>query len=494
MPVLARPAAPPSTAKPNVRPSRSSSATSPAARCPKRKFSPTTTSAACRCSTSTSWTNSSASSCENAGVNGTHAEHVDAERLDQLGLARRLGEHRRVRPGPDHLGRVRVERHHHRLHAQLPGPLHGVPDDLLVPPVHAVEDADGDDRAAPATGCRLDPRHRCMPFLPHSVPVAAGGGDRRLTPARARPRAGARPVPLPDDRDQASVRAEDGVRPGDADRGQRATVREHLGLMRWSPSRRGKNRVAAAAQRQGDHGPARARSSSSRVAASARVNPPTAVRRSAVRWPPTPSAGAEVSGERPDVRAGRAATSTSSVHTPARSTADRQHVQPGDGDRRAASATSSPARTRCVGALAVTLIALTALGTWSISPVNAAASADRIASSVTRAGGRGGHDLALGVVGDRGLPQPDRRGVRLVRADHVGEQPGRPLDADDQHAGGHRVEGAAVPDPAGARQPAHPRHHVVRGHPGGLVHHDQPVGCSRAHPPRPSWRPSLPDP
>jgi hypothetical protein len=86
-----------------------------------------------------------------------HAERVDAELLDQLGLAGRLGEHRRVRPGPDHLGRVRVEGHHHRLHAQVAGALHGVPDDRLVAAVHAVEDADRDHRPAPAAGHRLVP-------------------------------------------------------------------------------------------------------------------------------------------------------------------------------------------------------------------------------------------------------------------------------------------------------------------------------------------------
>ena len=101
-----------------------------------------------------------------------HAERVDAERLDQLGLAGRLGQHRRVRAGPDHLGRVRVEGHHHRLHAELPGPLHGVPDDRLVSAVHAVEDADGDHRPAPPAGHRLvppPPLHRTLLRL-HTCP------------------------------------------------------------------------------------------------------------------------------------------------------------------------------------------------------------------------------------------------------------------------------------------------------------------------------------
>ena len=60
----------PSAVKPYFSPSSASRATSPAARCPKRKFSPTTTVAACSRSTSTRRTNSSGSSLENSGVNG----------------------------------------------------------------------------------------------------------------------------------------------------------------------------------------------------------------------------------------------------------------------------------------------------------------------------------------------------------------------------------------------------------------------------------------
>ncbi len=59
-----------STAMPKVRPSLRSSGTSPAARWPNRKFSPTTTTAACRCATSTSCTNASADNRENSSVNG----------------------------------------------------------------------------------------------------------------------------------------------------------------------------------------------------------------------------------------------------------------------------------------------------------------------------------------------------------------------------------------------------------------------------------------
>src|SRR4051812_14769009 len=62
---------PSSTVKPNERPSPASSVTSPAARCPKRKLSPTTTTAECSASTSTSCTNASGLSSENSRVNGT---------------------------------------------------------------------------------------------------------------------------------------------------------------------------------------------------------------------------------------------------------------------------------------------------------------------------------------------------------------------------------------------------------------------------------------
>jgi hypothetical protein len=84
-----------------------------------------------------------------------HAERIHTELLDQLGLADRLGQHRRMRARADHLGRVRVERHHHRLQTEVAGAFHGVPDDRLVAAVHTVEDADRHHRPAPATGHRL---------------------------------------------------------------------------------------------------------------------------------------------------------------------------------------------------------------------------------------------------------------------------------------------------------------------------------------------------
>jgi hypothetical protein len=70
-------------------------------------------------------------------------------------------------------------------------------------------------------------------------------------------------------------------------------------------------------------------------------------------------------------------------------------------------------------------------------------------------------DIPLGVVGHRRLAEPYRRGIRLVTADEVGEQPGSRPQAEDEHAGGHRVEGARMADLAGAGEPADPADDIV---------------------------------
>ena len=85
-------------------------------------------------------------------------------------------------------------------------------------------------------------------------------------------------------------------------------------------------------------------------------------------------------------------------------------------------------------------------------------------------------DLALGVVGEGGLPEPDRRGVGLVAADQERQELGGPVDPEHEHPGSHRVQGAGVAHATGAAQPAHLGHHVVAGPAGRLVHDEQPVG------------------
>ena len=94
----------------------------------------------------------------------------------------------------------------------------------------------------------------------------------------------------------------------------------------------------------------------------------------------------------------------------------------------------------------------------------------RVGDTVSR---NGLQDLALGVLGRRGLPQPDGGGVRLVGSGQQAEDLGGPVDADDQHAGGHRVERASVPDLAGAEDAPAAAHHVMAGHPRRLVHDDK---------------------
>jgi len=74
--------------------------------------------------------------------------------------------------------------------------------------------------------------------------------------------------------------------------------------------------------------------------------------------------------------------------------------------------------------------------------------------------------------------------IRLGVERQVPEQPGGPLHAEHQHAGGHRVQRAGVADLAGAQQPAQPTHHVVRGQAAWFVH-DHEAGWGG------SWTPIL---
>ena len=92
--------------------------------------------------------------------------------------------------------------------------------------------------------------------------------------------------------------------------------------------------------------------------------------------------------------------------------------------------------------------------------------------------GRGGagEQVALGVISDRRLTEPDGGDVRLLGEQQVAEQPGGAAVAEDQHTRRHRVEGAGVADLAGAEAPPGARHHVVGGDPARLVDDDQPGG------------------
>ena len=140
---------------------------------------------------------------------------------------------------------------------------------------------------------------------------------------------------------------------------------------------------------------------------------------------------------------------------------------------RAASSTVCPSRASRYARLPPTLTALTADGTCAISPRSAATAAS-ISASVTCCGRNRLQHFAFGVLGRGGLTQPDGRGIRLVGRGQQAEDLGGPLDTDHQHAGGHRVQRARVPDLAGGEDAPAPRHHVVAGHPGGLVDDTSP--------------------
>src|SRR4051812_29995707 len=60
------------------------------------------------------------------------------------------------------------------------------------------------------------------------------------------------------------------------------------------------------------------------------------------------------------------------------------------------------------------------------------------------------------------------------------EQPGGAADADDEHTGGHRVEGSGVTDAPRAGEPAYPPDDVMRGPAGRLVDDDQSIGGAKS--------------
>ena len=165
----------------------------------------------------------------------------------------------------------------------------------LVSTVDTVEDPDRHHRAAPARRApRPLPRQRCT-------------ASRSLSPAGATAGAsttcGAGPaVAFGHDRQDRAVRTEDRVRPGEADRRQRTAV-ESTRACSASTSRRGKHRGGRGVERMRRPGrPAPA--SSSRVDASARVNPPTAGTAQRGEVPADPQRRPEVAGDGPDVGAG----------------------------------------------------------------------------------------------------------------------------------------------------------------------------------------------
>src|SRR5690606_30943696 len=90
---------------------------------------------------------------------------------------------------------------------------------------------------------------------------------------------------------------------------------------------------------------------------------------------------------------------------------------------------------------------------------------------------------ALGIVGGGGLAEPDGGGVGLGGQGEQAEQFGGAFDTEHQHAGGHRVECARVPDLLGAQQSPASGDDVVAGQPAVFVDDQQ-----TAEPVRPEHR------
>ena len=74
--------------------------------------------------------------------------------------------------------------------------------------------------------------------------------------------------------------------------------------------------------------------------------------------------------------------------------------------------------------------------------------------------GHRGH-LTVGVIGGGSLTETYGGQVAFVVQGEMPQQPGGPVHTEDQHPGGHGVEGPGVPDPPGAEQPAEAPHHLV---------------------------------
>ena len=268
----------PSTTKPRVSPASRSVATSPAARLPKRKLAPTTTAAACSAPTSTRSMNSSgvqAAISRSNGSTSTASTPASAEqlgrRLDRVRVGRRV-------LGAQHRHRVRVEGDGHDASA-LPASAASarglritcwwprwtpskLPIMTTVRPRSAgtssKERPDLHGRSLPSGSADEDGHGARAPVAP-SARTAPGTRRRARTPRARRAR-------------QRQVE-----RSADPDVGGLVLVEVDAGKRR--PGRVG-DRDQRRTPRRAPRGcaPGRGRSA------------PTAVRRSAVRCPPTPSA------------------------------------------------------------------------------------------------------------------------------------------------------------------------------------------------------------
>ena len=261
-------------------------------------------------------------------------------------------------------------------------------------------------RPAPPAGDRVDP----APTL-HGVPASP---RRRPAPCRARgldyvrrgrhePRAAPAAVARP--------RARAPGRPARTPRTGRATDRrsgppwQNACASSASASRLGKR----ARRRRGQRQRARARGPRARQFVEGRRLTGVKARQrcAAARSGAHPRrARPEIAGDRPDVGTGGARRPRRRRRTSARSRGSPD-VEAGRRDPPGGQLHGPRRRTRVYARAPSTLMALTALGTWSISPTSAARPRPT-ASSVT-APREVAAAVALGVIGDRRLAQADRR-------------------------------------------------------------------------------------
>ncbi len=71
--------------------------------------------------------------------------------------------------------------------------------------------------------------------------------------------------------------------------------------------------------------------------------------------------------------------------------------------------------------------------------------------------------------------------AKIQTVTFVDDLDGKELDPDDQHTGGHRIQGAGVTDLAGAEEPSAARNDIMTGHTARLVDDDKPGGNPCTH-------------
>ena len=249
----------------------------------------------------------------------------------QRGLAAQGDQFRRMAAGPHHLGRMRVERHHHRRQTEFPGLAHTG--------LRPAPGARGADRRTRRWSVRSDPSQEgsrqlraIVPSLRLSFPVGSSPALQSArfrapsmtgTPDQPAGSQTSRGLAIPADSSTSAnspVVAEQSVDAGDSGRRNGASephVGGQLGVDRPDGERqpdgvgRRDDRCSdaggelGASPRPALHVPAHRRARRRRSPTST-SNGPTVVRRSAVRWPPTPRRRAQIPGQRADVGSGGA--------------------------------------------------------------------------------------------------------------------------------------------------------------------------------------------